>query len=33
MTLDIAKLAVTPTISHDMLRTFWDDAGKRISPT
>jgi M6 family metalloprotease-like protein len=30
MTLDIEKLEVTPSISHYMLRTFWDDAGKRI---
>jgi M6 family metalloprotease-like protein len=30
MTLDIEKLAVTPSISYYMLRTFWDDAGKRI---
>jgi len=30
MTLDIEKLAVTPSISNYALRTFWDDAGRRV---
>jgi hypothetical protein len=31
MTLDIEKLPVTPSISYYTLRTFWDDAGKRVA--